>query len=108
MKTKNEIRSACENFLETWERREWMSEHGEWVGDEIAEGVIDPDGVEGEAVALDVSVSRQGWECREGWQAMRAGDALVINWFRIPITALRHDRDLYVVIDREFFQTEGE
>lgn len=119
MKTNDEIRSACEAFLETWDRREWMAEHGSWASesddsissesDYIEEGMLDPDEVEADAERLDVhSRVVSGWDCREGWRAMRSGDALVLNWWRNPTTDLRHKRDLYVVIDREFFGEEDD
>ena len=90
-----------------------MAEHGSWASEDddsissesdcIAEGVIDPDEVQDSAELLGVEAAWQGWDCREGWMAMRSGDALVINWWRSPTTALRHQRDLYVVVDEEFF-----
>lgn len=106
----NTIRTACEEFLKDWNRRDWMSEHGEWnEDDEIEEGVIDPDGVEDDADALEVGSSWQGWDCREGWRAYQHGTALYLNWWRTPYPHTpRHERDLYVLVSSSFFEEEEE
>lgn len=113
---KERIREACEEFLELWDRHEWMADHGEWASEDddtigsesdyIAEGVIDPDNVADSAVYLGVDKTWQGWDCREGWAAYRSGDALYLNWWRSPTTNLRHDRDLWVLVDKRFFEEE--
>lgn len=93
-------------FLEDWDRSEWIAENGEWVDDDhIAEGVIDPDGYVENEEREHTGIKRvwDGWECREGWTAYRCGDALVLNWFRSPITRLRKERDLWVTVDPKFF-----
>lgn len=71
--------------------------------DYIAEGVIDPDNVEGTAKRLRVFKSWSGWECVEGWVALRNGDDLYLNWYRTAIGNLRHARDLYVLVEKDFF-----
>jgi len=84
----------------------WASEEDDSISSEadyITEGVIDPHDVAGSAEDLGVSASWQDWDCREGWAAMRSGQALILRWWRDPTTDLRHDRDLYVMIDEEFF-----
>lgn len=110
MTTNTDIRAVCEAFLETWERRQWMAENGEWASgeDEIEDGTIDPDGIEEDAVDLAIGASWQGWDCREGWGAYRVGTSLYLRWWRNPTTALRHYRDLWVQIDGEFFESESE
>lgn len=70
--------------------------------DYISEGTIDPDNVEGGAVSLDIGESWQGWDCTEGWGAYRSDDALVMNWWR-SASGQRHQRDLWVVVDEDFF-----
>jgi hypothetical protein len=70
--------------------------------DYIAEGTIDPDSVRSSSECLDIGESAQGWDCTEGWSAYRSGDALVVQWYR-HARGQRHDRDLWVVVDEEFF-----
>ncbi len=105
------IEAACENFLQEWDRGEWMADHGEWADVEsdesyIAEGVIDPDDVATRATDCDVSRSWQGWDCREGWGAYRVGRALYLRWWR-NACGNRRDRDLWVLVDSEFFQEDS-
>lgn len=72
-------------------------------GDYIAEGVIDPDGIEDRATEPDVAAaSWQGWDCREGWRAFRVDNALALNWYRLA-WGHRHSRDLWLVVDPEYF-----
>jgi hypothetical protein len=100
-----DITDTIEAFLVDWDRRGWMEFHGEWASataDHIAEGVIDPDGVEGTAVDLNVGRRSDGWDCTEGWDAHRYGDALYIHWWRSARGA-RHDRSLWVLVDAGFF-----
>lgn len=106
MPDKTEIRTACETFLETWKRSDWMAEHGEWdEADGIEEGTIDPDEVEDGADDLEVGASWQGWDCREGWRAYRVGDGLYLNWWRTPYPhTARHQRDLWVEVNGTFFE----
>lgn len=74
--------------------------------DFIAEGTIDPEGVKGGAESLHVDSNLvQGWDCTEGWAAYRHGDALVMHWFR-DAQGARHERDLWVVVDGQFFAEE--
>lgn len=169
------IREACERFLHTWSRRDWMSDNGEWVSeqwndardevrailgtvdvealgiddinldpetmsnydiDELEErmrqstdldrdaierllgaaeklrdqvhpgpdgrdyiepGLLDPDGVANDATPLDIGDTWEGWDCREGWQAHRCGDALYICWTR-DAWGQRHERELWVLV----------
>jgi hypothetical protein len=109
MTTKTDIRTACEELLNDWNRSDWMSENGEWNDDdEIEEGIIDPDVVSDGATDLEIGTAWQGWDCHEGWGAYRVGTALYLRWWRNPTTYLRHDRDLWVKIDDEFFESESE
>jgi hypothetical protein len=73
--------------------------------DYIAEGVIDPDNVEESCEKLDASASWQGWECTEGWRALRHGNHLYMNWWRNAY-GNRHKRDLYVLVEEDFFEDE--
>lgn len=75
-------------------------------GDFIAEGTIDPDALEDRATEPEVAAaSWQGWDCREGWRAYRVGDALALNWYRLA-WGHRHARDLWVIVDLEYFQND--
>jgi len=77
--------------------------------DYIAEGTIDPDDVSGDAEGLDVGSSSQGWDCREGWSAHRSGDDLYLNWWRSPYpNTNRHQRDLWVLVQKGFFAAEAD
>lgn len=166
MKTKSEIREACEEFLEDWDRQLWMQDNGEWASaawddardeydeavrllreavedlpdadrisyrtghtvdrvadlsvmlvaaaealdgqvtpdesDYIETGTIDPDGIRDHATLVHDGDSGSEWDCREGWEAYRHGDALYVRWYRDAWGA-RHDRDLWVPVDAEFF-----
>lgn len=118
-KTNDEIRDAIEAFLKNWDRAEFQNDHGTLAsevdatiqpeGDYIMPGTVDPDGVEGDATALDVSHSWAGWDCREGWRAHRAGARLILNWWRAPNhgRTARHARDLWVVVDPKFFASKA-
>jgi hypothetical protein len=109
--SKDQIREVCESFLFDWNRHEWMQENGEWSdgGDCIEEGTIDPNDVESEAEDLGVGASWQGWDCREGWSAYQVGEALYVNWWRTPYGGTnRHQRDLWVCVDKSFFEAEVE
>lgn len=75
--------------------------------DYIAEGLLDPDGVADKAEPCGVDCAWQGWDCREGWSAHRVGDALYLNWFRSAY-GNRHDRDLWVLVDDEFFVEDND
>lgn len=110
MSKKTDIRTACETFLNDWNRGGWMSENGEWnSNDEIEEGTIDPDGIEDDAEDLEVGASWQGWDCKEGWRAYRVGTALYLNWWRTPYPhTVRHERDLWVQVDGKFFEEDEE
>lgn len=70
--------------------------------DYIAEGTIDPDNLKEGSESLDIGHCYQGWDCQEGWEAYRKGDALVVQWFRHAI-GNRHERDLWVLVDEDFF-----
>jgi hypothetical protein len=77
--------------------------------DYIAEGTIDPDDVSGDAESLDVGASWQGWDCQEGWSAHRSGDDLYLNWWRSPYpNTNRHQRDLWVLVRKDFFAAAEE
>lgn len=86
-----------------------MAENGEWDNeDHIAEGVIDPDGYAENEERESTGIKKlwNGWECVEGWEAYRCGDALVMNWWRSPNTRLRRERDLWVTVDPKFFEVD--
>lgn len=108
--TKEAVREACQNFLNSWNRHDWMAEHGEWADGEdyIEEGLLDPDDVADSAIDLDVGFNCQGWYCHEGWAAYRSGTALYLRWWRHPNTDLRHERDLWVRVEGEFFEETEE
>lgn len=73
--------------------------------DYIAEGTLDPDEVADGAKALGVGEKWQGWDCTEGWASYRHGAALYVRWYR-NAHGDRHDRDLWVCVDKTFFQEE--
>jgi hypothetical protein len=74
--------------------------------DYIAEGLIDPNGVSDSATEIpDVGESWQDWDCTESWWAYRSGDGLYINWRRAA-RGHRHGRDLWVLVDEDFFFVE--
>jgi hypothetical protein len=76
--------------------------------DYISEGDIDPDNVSNSAIEIDdVGESWEGWDCQESWYAYRVEDALYIRWRRIA-RGLRHERDLWVIVDEFFFEEEEE
>ena len=116
-KTHEDIRSACIEFLEHWDRHGWMQTFGEWASDGededavelnyIKEGKIEEiDGLEERSVALgSIGNSKEGWDCVEGWDAHRDGSALVINWWRNSY-GNRHNRDLWVIVDKNFFEDD--
>lgn len=118
---KDNIISTIADFLagsesyEAWDRQQWMEVHGEWASsewddddDHIAEGLIDPDGVSDDAQDLGVGRAWEAWNCREGWGAYRVGRALYMRWWRAPYGGTnRHERDLYVLIDEDFFEAEA-
>jgi hypothetical protein len=70
--------------------------------DYIAEGTIDPDGVQGEPGTEVWSDSWQGWDCREGEEVYlsveRGGIRVVHHWWRDAHSRTRHDRDLWRVV----------
>jgi hypothetical protein len=70
--------------------------------DYIEAGTIDPDDVQSSSERLGVGESGKGWDCVEGWGAYRSDDALIVRWYRHAYGS-RHDRDLWVVVDEEFF-----
>jgi len=101
------VRSALKNFENALELAELAAKNldGQVLPndqDYISEGLIDPDDVADKAHYLDFSARWQGWDCTEGWGAYRAGYALIINWWR-NACGNRHDRNLWVVVDEEFF-----
>lgn len=103
------IETACESFLADWNRGDWMVENGDWAddGDYIEEGTIDPDNVEDDAESLDVGAKSQGWDCQEGWGAYRSMDDLYLNWWRAPYpNTNRHQRDLWVLVSKDFFAVD--
>jgi hypothetical protein len=73
--------------------------------DYIAEGIIDPDDVSEQAEHVCDVWSVDGWDCTEHCDAYRVGDALYMRWMRSARGA-RHERDLWVLVDDEFFATE--
>jgi hypothetical protein len=77
--------------------------------DYIATNPIDPDSVRSSAQCLGIGEASQRWDCVEGWGAYRSDDALIVRWYRHAYGS-RHDLDLWVVVDEEFFPepTEGE
>lgn len=75
--------------------------------DYIAEGIIDPDDVRGGAVDLGLGRRGQDWDCVESWDAYRHGDALAMRWYRAAYGDRRH-RDLWVVVDAEFFGADND
>lgn len=105
-KPMTKVHEACDQFLATWDRTEWMQKHGDWSdeGNCVEEGVIDPDDVSDQALALPVGRSLRGWQCVEGWRAHRVGEALYLNWWRTPDPSTpRRARDLWVLVDEAFF-----
>jgi len=120
MKTRLQIRESVESFLETWDRQQWMIDHGDWVGElvrracpfvnegaYIEEGTIDPDGISDTARYLDVGLNWRGWDCEESWDAYKQEDALYMRWARDAYGA-RHYHDLWVLVDDSFFAEEDE
>lgn len=75
------------------------------LGDFIAEGTIDPSCLADQLNAVMPIAHRawDAWDCREGWRAFKAGHALVMNWWRHGWGGQRHERDLWVLVDPEFF-----
>ncbi|MGL4808979.1 MAG: hypothetical protein ACRC4O_09585, partial [Giesbergeria sp.] len=61
----------------------------------------------GRADDTGVDCSWSGWDCTESWTAYRCGDALVMHWVR-QAYGQRHDRDLWVEVDAEFFPAARE
>jgi hypothetical protein len=103
------ISDRIETFLATWDRSQWMIDHGEWSeeGEHIAEGLLDPDAVSDDAVKVDSGTSWNGWDCREGYSAHRHGNDLYLNWWRTPYRHTnRHHRDLWVLVESDFFAEE--
>ena len=118
MSNQSEIKKYVENFLNDWDRVHWIHSNGEeWASEDdssiapdqdyICDDVIDPDGIKDDAIPLGVGDSWEGWDCREGWAAYRAGDALYVNWWR-KAWGNRHARDLWVKVCDEFFEGEDQ
>lgn len=75
--------------------------------DYIAEGLIDPDDVSDSATNLEVGYSVQEYGSRKGWSAHRYDDDLYMQWWRNPYGGTsRHHRDLWVLVEEEFFANE--
>jgi len=72
--------------------------------DYISEGTIDPDMVSNVSTAKLVweGPKTQGWDCKEWYDGYRIDDALYMHWCR-DAWGNRHNRDLWVLIDDEFF-----
>lgn len=70
--------------------------------DYIAQGIIDPDEIKDKDKELLTSQMWTGWDCKEGWDAYRLGDDLVLNWWR-DAYGERHQRDLWMTIEKDFF-----
>jgi len=70
--------------------------------DYTATGTIDPADAKSSAEDLGIGECSREWECREGWGAYRVGDALYVRWYR-DAWGVRHDRDLWVLVDDAFF-----
>ena len=63
----------------------------------------------GESEDLEVGSAWQAWQCKEGWDAYRSGDALYLNWWRAPYGGTeRHERNLWVLVAKDFFAEEEE
>ena len=73
------------------------------VGDYIEAGTIDPDYVARYAKNLEIEATWQEWDCKEGWMAYRYEDALYLRWYR-DAWGSRIERDLWVLVDEEFFK----
>lgn len=102
---KAEIRERCIEFLSTWNRKEWIIDH---YDDETENGTIDPLCISDTCRDLDVGDQCEEWNCIEGWSAGQAGNALVIRWWREPYPfGFRHRRDLWVVIDADYFSEDN-
>lgn len=101
----SEIRYALEAAEEALDELEGQVKPDE--SDYIIEGVIDPDNVEGLAEQVGVSSSWEGWCCKEGWVALRTSDDLYLNWYRHAY-GNRRSRDLYVLVEGDFFASEEE
>lgn len=97
-----DIKSALATLQEAAEALDGQVRPDE--SDYIATGTIDPDGVEGEAEALDVKREWSGWDCQEGWRAYRHKADLYLNWWRVAYGCLRHGRDLWVKVQADYFE----
>ena len=99
--------AAVQEFLSGWDREAWMFEHAEWDddNDRWRPGLVDPDEVSADTANQEPlgGTHVRGWDCVAGWAAFRVGQKLILNWYRTECVGARIPRDLWVVVDPEYF-----